>query len=62
MIKYFLLGNAIIAFIVLAIDFSLFARSDQDSEMRYYERILLDAGYFFACFLNSVISLLFGWI
>ena len=62
MIKYFLFCSAIMAFIVLAIDFDRFAHSDEDTEMKYYERLLLDAGYFFACFFISVISTLFGWI
>lgn len=62
MIKYFLIGNAIIALVLLAIDFDHFARSDADTEMKYYEKLLLDGGYFFACFLITVVSLLFGWI
>lgn len=62
MIKYFLLGNLILATISIAINFARFARSDEDTEMKYYEKLLLDGGYFFACFLITVVSLLFGWI
>lgn len=62
MIKYFLLGNLILAVISLIANFIRFANSGEDTEMKYYEKLLLDAGYFFACFLITVISLLFGWI
>lgn len=62
MIKYFLMGNCVCSLIVLAIDFSLFVRSDERNAMRYYRRLLLDFGFFFNGFLISVISLLFGWI
>lgn len=62
MIKYFLIGNLIISIVCLAYHFIRFANSDEEKEPIYYEKLLLEIGYFFACLVILVFSLLFGWI
>ena len=62
MIKYFLIGNLIISILCFAYDFDRFANSDETTEPIYYEKLLLEMGYFFACLVILVFSFLFGWI
>lgn len=62
MIKYFLIGNLILSILCLAYYFIRFANSDEEKELIYYEKLLLEMGYFFACLVILVFSLLFGWI
>ena len=62
MIKYFLIVTLIISILCFAYHFIRFANSDEEKEMIYYEKLLLEFGYFFACLVILVFSLLFGWI
>lgn len=62
MIKYFLIGNLILSILCLAYDFDRFVNSNEKTESMYYEKLLLEFGYFFACLVILVVSLLFGWI
>ena len=62
MIKYFLIGNLIISLLFLVYHFEQFANSDETKEMIYYEKLLVEFGYFFNCLVILVVSLLFGWI
>lgn len=62
MIKYFLIGNLIISILCLTYDFDRFANSDEKTEHIYYEKLLIEFGYFFNCLVILVVSLLFGWI
>ena len=62
MIKYFLIGNLILSVLCFAYNFDRFANSDEKTEPTYYEKLLLEMGYFFACLVILVFSLLFGWI
>ena len=62
MIKYFLIGNLIISILCLAFHFSQFTNSDEETEPIYYEKLLVEFGYFLNCLVILVVSLLFGWI
>ena len=62
MIKYFLIGNLIISILCLTYDFDRFANSDEKTEPIYYEKLLIEFGYFFNSLVILVVSLLFGWI
>ena len=62
MIKYFLIGNLIISILCLAYDFDRFANSDETTEPIYYEKLLMEFGFFFNSLVILVVSLLFGWI
>ena len=62
MIKYFLIGNLIISILCFAYDFDQFANSDEETEPIYYEKLLVEFGFFFNCLVILVVSLLFGWI
>lgn len=62
MIKYFLIGNLIISLLCLAFHFIQFTNSDEETEPIYYEKLLVEFGYFFNCLVILVVSLLFGWI
>ena len=62
MIKYFLIGNLILSILCIAYHFIRFANSDEEIEPIYYEKLLLEFGYFFACLVILIFSLLFGWI
>lgn len=62
MIKYFLIGNLIISVLCLTYDFDRFANSDEKTEHIYYEKLLIEFGYFFNSLVILVVSLLFGWI
>ena len=62
MIKYFLIGNLIISLLFLAYHFVRFANSDEEKELIYYEKLLVEFGFFFNCLVILVVSLLFGWI
>ena len=62
MIKYFLIGNLILSVLCLAFHFIQFANSDEETEPIYYEKLLVEFGYFFNCLVILVFSLLFGWI
>ena len=62
MIKYFLIGNLILSILCLAYHFIQFANSDEKTEPIYYEKLLVEFGYFFNCLVILVVSLLFGWI
>ena len=62
MIKYFLIGNLIISLLCLEYHFDQFANSDEKTEPIYYEKLLVEFGYFFNCLVILVVSLLFGWI
>ena len=62
MIKYFLIGNLIISILCLTYDFDRFANSDEKTEHIYYEKLLMEFGFFFNCLVILVVSLLFGWI
>ena len=62
MIKYFLIGNLILSLLFLVYHFEQFANSDEEKELIYYEKLLLEFGFFFNCLVILVVSLLFGWI
>ena len=62
MIKYFLIGNLILSILCFAYDFDRFANSDEKTEHLYYEKLLIEFGYFFNSLVILVVSLLFGWI
>lgn len=62
MIKYFLIGNLIISLLFLVYHFEQFANADEKTEMIYYEKLLVEFGFFFNCLVILVVSLLFGWI
>lgn len=62
MIKYFLIGNLILSVLCIAFHFIRFANPDEEKEPIYYEKLFLEFGYFFACLVILVFSLLFGWI
>ena len=62
MIKYFLIGNLIISILCLVYHFIRFANSDETTKTIYYEKLLIEFGYFFNCLVILVVSLLFGWI
>lgn len=62
MIKYFLIGSLILSILCFAYDFDRFANSDKKTEPIYYEKLLIEFGFFFACLVILVVSLLFGWI
>lgn len=62
MIKYFLLGNLIISILCFAYHFDQFANSDEKTEPIYYEKLLLEMGFFFNSLVILVVSLLFGCI
>ena len=62
MIKYFLIGNLIISLLCLAYHFIQFTNSDEKTKPIYYEKLLIEFGYFFNCLVILVVSLLFGWI
>ena len=62
MIKYFLIGNLIISLLCLAYHFIQFTNSDEETEPIYYEKLLVEFGFFFNCLVILVVSLLFGWI
>ena len=62
MIKYFLIGNLIIPLLFLVYHFEQFANADEKTELIYYEKLLVEFGFFFNCLVILVVSLLFGWI
>ena len=62
MIKYFLIGNLILSILCIAYHFDQFANSDEKTEPIYYEKLLLEMGFFFNSLVILVVSLLFGWI
>ena len=62
MIKYFLIGSLLLSILCFAYDFDRFANSDEEKEPIYYEKLLVEFGFFFACLVILVVSLLFGWI
>lgn len=62
MIKYFLLGNLILSILCFAYDFDRFANSDETTEPIYYEKLLMEFGFFFNSLVILVVSLLFGWM
>lgn len=62
MIKYFLIGNLIISILCLAYDFDRFVNSNEKTESMYYEKLLMEFGFFFNSLVILVVSLLFGWI
>lgn len=62
MIKYFLIGNLIISILCFVYHFDQFANADETTEPIYYEKLLVEFGYFFNCLVILVVSLLFGWI
>ena len=62
MIKYFLVGNLIISILCFAYDFDRFVNADETTEPIYYEKLLVEFGFFFNCLVILVVSLLFGWI
>ena len=62
MIKYFLIGNLIISLLCWTYHFDQFANSDEKTEPIYYEKLLVEFGYFFNSLVILVVSLLFGWI
>nr|DAJ11372.1 MAG TPA: hypothetical protein [Caudoviricetes sp.] len=62
MIKYFLIGSLIISILCFVYHFDQFANSDEKTEPIYYEKLLIEFGYFFNCLVILVVSLLFGWI
>lgn len=62
MIKCFLIGNLIISILCLTYDFDRFANSDEKTEPMYYEKLLMEFGFFFNSLVILVVSLLFGWI
>ena len=62
MIKYFLIGNLILSILCFVYHFDQFVNSDEETEPIYYEKLLVEFGYFFNCLVILVVSLLFGWI
>ena len=62
MIKYFLIGNLIISILCLVYHFEQFANADEEKGPIYYEKLLVEFGFFFNCLVILVVSLLFGWI
>ena len=62
MIKYFLIGNLIISLLCFAYDFDRFVNADEEKGPIYYEKLLVEFGFFFNCLVILVVSLLFGWI
>lgn len=62
MIKYFLIGSLLLSILCLTYDFDRFANSDEKTEHIYYEKLLIEFGYFFNSLVILVVSLLFGWI
>ncbi len=62
MIKYFLIGNLIFSVLCFAYHFDRFANSDEKTEPTYYEKLLMEFGFFFNSLVILVVSLLFGWI
>ena len=58
MLKIFLLASVV----SLIVTFIQFCNADDATLPSYYERILLEFGFFFNGLLILVISLLFGWI
>ena len=62
MIKYFLIGSLIISILCFVYDFDRFANADKKTEPIYYEKLLIEFGFFFNCLVILVFSLLFGWI
>ena len=62
MIKYFLIGNLIISLLFLVYHFEQFSNADEKTELIYYEKLLVEFGFFFNCLVILVVSLLFGWI
>lgn len=62
MIKYFLIGSLIISLLCFAYDFDQLINADEEKGPIYYEKLLVEFGFFFACLVILVVSLLFGWI
>lgn len=62
MIKYFLIANLIVSILCFAYHFDQFANSDEETEPIYYEKLLMEFGFFFNSLVILVVSLLFGWI
>ena len=62
MIKYFLIGSLLLSILCLAFHFDRFANSDEKTAPIYYEKLLVEFGFFFNCLVILVVSLLFGWI
>ena len=62
MIKYFLIGNLIISILCFVYHFDQLMNADEEKGPIYYEKLLVEFGYFFNCLVILVISLLFGWI
>ena len=62
MIKYFLIGNLILSILCFVYHFDQFVNSDEETEPIYYEKLLVEFGFFFNCLVILVVSLLFGWI
>ena len=62
MIKYFLIGSLLLSILCFVYHFDQFANSDEKTEPIYYEKLLVEFGFFFACLVILVVSLLFGWI
>lgn len=62
MIKYFLIGNLIISILCFVYHFDQLMNADEKTEPIYYEKLLVEFGYFFNCLVILVVSLLFGWI
>lgn len=62
MLKIFLLASVVCSLISLIVTFIQFCNTDDATLPSYYERILLEFGFFFNGFIILVISLLFGWI
>lgn len=62
MLKIFLLASVVCSLVSLIVTFIQFCNADDATLPSYYERILLEFGFFFNGLLILVISLLFGWI
>lgn len=62
MIKYFLIGNLIISVLCFVYHFDRFVNSNEKKEPMYYEKLLMEFGFFFNSLVILVVSLLFGWI
>ena len=62
MIKYFLIGNLIISILCFAYHFDQLVNADEEKGPIYYEKLLVEFGFFFNCLVILVVSLLFGWI
>lgn len=62
MIKYFLIGNLIISLLFIVYHFEQLANADEEKRPIYYEKVLVEFGFFFNCLVILVVSLLFGWI